>query len=189
MGTDIEIIIIIAGLVLAILLLFILLFIKPGVLTHRKQQGTARICVTRDGRNVDGYDCDPPDIGLHGFGEDKSGTVLIGVSRKLAECRQVCFISQKTGMRYSCVIMDLTGVGRQNTNHFYQEFLRITEDPSISKIHAEIIRNGADIYIRDMGSANHTWVNGRRVTEPVLLHTGDMVKMGNTEFKADMKDK
>jgi adenylate cyclase len=55
-------------------------------------------------------------------------------------------------------------------------------DELISKQHAVLFRKGSDVYIRDVGSSNGTFVNGERVTEDVCLTNSDHVTMGNTEI-------
>ncbi|MCA1825298.1 MAG: FHA domain-containing protein, partial [Frankia sp.] len=52
------------------------------------------------------------------------------------------------------------------------------EDPSVSRLHAEIVRRGPHLYVSDMGlSTNGTRVNGRPIGRRVL-HDGDIVTFG-----------
>lgn len=52
------------------------------------------------------------------------------------------------------------------------------DDPSVSRLHAEIIRRGPHCYISDLGlSANGTRVNGRSVGRRVLTD-GDVISFG-----------
>lgn len=54
----------------------------------------------------------------------------------------------------------------------------VLEDPHVSRFHAEIFsKNGNDLAIKDSGSTNGVFVNGRRVTEQVLLD-GDKILIG-----------
>jgi hypothetical protein len=54
----------------------------------------------------------------------------------------------------------------------------VLTDPSVSALHAEIVRRGPYVYVADMGlSRLGTLVNGRPVTRRVL-HTGDVVAFG-----------
>ena len=51
-------------------------------------------------------------------------------------------------------------------------------DPSVSRLHAEIIRRGPYAYVTDLGlSRNGTRVNGRRVARRVL-EDGDVLSFG-----------
>jgi len=59
------------------------------------------------------------------------------------------------------------------------------EDPSVSRLHAEIIRRGPYIYIADLGlSRNGTRVNGRPVARRVL-DDGDVLSFGSARCKVE----
>jgi EAL domain-containing protein (putative c-di-GMP-specific phosphodiesterase class I) len=51
----------------------------------------------------------------------------------------------------------------------------------VSREHAAILREGRTTRIRDLGSTNGTFVNGRRIKE-VNLSDGDMVRVADVEF-------
>jgi pSer/pThr/pTyr-binding forkhead associated (FHA) protein len=52
-------------------------------------------------------------------------------------------------------------------------------DPGVSRRHAAVrpVRGGLEL--RDLGSANGTWVNGERIEGPRVLVAGDVVRIGN----------
>ncbi len=54
------------------------------------------------------------------------------------------------------------------------------EDPFASRLHAEIRRRGDRYWIQDIGSANGTMVNGRRLTEAAELQDRDLIRIGET---------
>ena len=54
-------------------------------------------------------------------------------------------------------------------------------DPSASRNHASIQQRGLRHWLEDLGSANGTFLNGRRVRE-YPLSQGDRVRIGSTEF-------
>jgi pilus assembly protein CpaF len=56
----------------------------------------------------------------------------------------------------------------------------VIEDPQVSRRHATLTRQGTSYLIEDIGSTNGTYVNGKRVTAPVLLANGDMVGLADT---------
>jgi pSer/pThr/pTyr-binding forkhead associated (FHA) protein len=57
------------------------------------------------------------------------------------------------------------------------------DDPSVSRLHAEIIRRGPHFYVSDLGlSTNGTRVNGRPVGRRVLVD-GDVLSFGNTRAR------
>lgn len=55
--------------------------------------------------------------------------------------------------------------------------------PTVSLIHAEFRRQGEELALVDLGSRNGTFVNGKRVTEPHLLDSGDLVQFGASVFR------
>ncbi len=55
-------------------------------------------------------------------------------------------------------------------------------DQTISRRHAELTPDEGKWYLRDINSANGTFLNGRRVVSRSLLHDGDQIRAGNTLF-------
>ena len=57
------------------------------------------------------------------------------------------------------------------------------EDPSVSRLHAELIRRGPHLYVSDLGlSVNGTRVNGRPVGQRVLAD-GDVLSFGTVRTR------
>jgi EAL domain-containing protein (putative c-di-GMP-specific phosphodiesterase class I) len=54
---------------------------------------------------------------------------------------------------------------------------------SVSSTHAEFYLDGALLMVRDLGSTNGTFVNGRRVTDCKSLYEGDMVQFAEAAFR------
>ena len=55
----------------------------------------------------------------------------------------------------------------------------VAQHPSVSRHHAEIYVDVGQVFIRDMGSSNGTWVNGAAVgQQPVALSPGQQVYVG-----------
>jgi DNA-binding response OmpR family regulator len=50
--------------------------------------------------------------------------------------------------------------------------------PLVSRLHAQIERDGARLRLRDLGSVNGTYVNGQRLHEPHLLAHLDLIGLG-----------
>jgi hypothetical protein len=58
------------------------------------------------------------------------------------------------------------------------------EDASVSRRHAELWLEGEVVYLRDLGSANGTWVDGRPLeAQPVALAPGQAVYVGQTPLE------
>jgi len=58
-----------------------------------------------------------------------------------------------------------------------------TEDTEISRQHAKIIYREGRWWLEDNGSTNGTYLNGRRIFEPILLQPNDEIRLGGTFFK------
>jgi len=80
-----------------------------------------------------------------------------------------------TGRRFS-----LTGgatlIGRSPGCHV------VLSDLNVSSSHAEIVWDGAQYLVRDLGSKNGTWLNGRRVANATPLFSGAQVFFGTVGF-------
>jgi adenylate cyclase len=69
-------------------------------------------------------------------------------------------------------------IGRSSSNDL------VLDDQNASRRHAEIRHHGGPRYrLTDVGSANGTWLNGRRLTVPKDLEDGDRVVIGNVRMR------
>lgn len=75
---------------------------------------------------------------------------------------------------------DRTTVGRVDENDV------VVADASVSGSHCEIIKNGEDFILKDLGSTNGTFINGRRIEEE-RLQPGTKLKLGeiSATFEAE----
>jgi FHA domain-containing protein len=56
------------------------------------------------------------------------------------------------------------------------------EDPFASSRHARITRQGQVLVLEDLGSTNGTYLNEEPLNGPAPLHSGDRVRIGDSEF-------
>ncbi|MCU0525978.1 MAG: adenylate/guanylate cyclase domain-containing protein [Elainella sp. Prado103] len=85
----------------------------------------------------------------------------------------------ESGSRYLSLIgSNCWTFGRGDDNNF------VLPDRWISRNHAMLQRiETGEFYLIDMGSRNGSFVNGRRVSVPVTLQTGDRLTFGQTELE------
>ncbi|MBI1764054.1 MAG: SpoIIE family protein phosphatase [Acidobacteria bacterium] len=57
------------------------------------------------------------------------------------------------------------------------------EDPFASRLHAEVRSRGDSFWLSDLGSANGTLLNDVRMTVPVMLKDGDVIRIGETAIE------
>lgn len=85
-------------------------------------------------------------------------------------------ITTADGKSFKRVIdKDVLTVGRSSKND-----INLTLDGSLSRIHAEVARDGSRFLVRDMGSRNGTSLNGVPVLHPTALKPGDRITLGET---------
>lgn len=82
------------------------------------------------------------------------------------------YLSLVTGQRFLLEGEQLT-VGRAVTNQI------VIEAKSISRYHARLQRIPTGYTVVDLGSTNKTYVNNQLAENPILLHSGDMVRFGD----------
>jgi hypothetical protein len=89
------------------------------------------------------------------------------------------FLEASDGTRYS--INKATVIGR-----VAPEGLQLA-DPEVSRNHATVWPEGDGLSLRDLGSANGTFVNGARISAPTRLANGDSIRVGNTLFQVRLE--
>lgn len=67
-------------------------------------------------------------------------------------------------------------VGREGDNE-----IRIN-DPRISRRHARLRADGGRVTIADLGSTNGTFVNDVPISGEFILHDGDLIRLGHSEW-------
>ena len=70
-------------------------------------------------------------------------------------------------------------IGRGEADEIAPKHLALM-DPRVSTEHAELVRDGAEVLVRDLGSSNGTWVNGERVEGEQRLESGDLIEVGRS---------
>lgn len=72
---------------------------------------------------------------------------------------------------------DLFIIGRDKTCH-----IQITDDTSVSRKHASVVRQGVSFMIEDNNSSNGVIVNGQKIVGAHELRVGDKVEIGKTVY-------
>lgn len=60
----------------------------------------------------------------------------------------------------------------------------LPDDTFASQLHTRVFLHDAAVWVEDLGSTNGTHVNGRRISAPTQLASGDRVQIGSTIFEA-----
>ena len=74
-------------------------------------------------------------------------------------------------------------LGRDKEGKMYEKYLPLTEDKRISKAHCVILRRGEQLFLKDEGSRNGTYLNGERIEGPAPLQKDDIIGVGGTRLE------
>lgn len=58
----------------------------------------------------------------------------------------------------------------------------VTGNPTISRNHAEIIKTEDGYYLKDLQSSNHTYIDEKKITQPVKLISGTEIRLAKEIF-------
>ena len=62
-------------------------------------------------------------------------------------------------------------------------------DPNASRQHARFMWDGAELTVADNGSSNGTYVNDQRLTAPIKVNHGDIVRLGETRLRVQSRNR
>lgn len=113
-------------------------------------------------------------------GREEQATYLADPSIKIC---QIWLFNLRTEETISVEFIDQLWLGRIESNGNRNNMLAIRGDSKISRKHCLICHRGNSLYVQDMNSSNHTYLNGQRVTEAATLRNGDVLRIGDTEMK------
>lgn len=77
---------------------------------------------------------------------------------------------------------EIYSIGRKARIGRSEEGEIVLFDPSVSRVHAVVEVRAGEAVVRDLGSTNGTYLNGRRV-ETESLRDGDELRFGNTRMR------
>ena len=83
----------------------------------------------------------------------------------------------------SFIFYNSVGIGRTTQDVSFEKFMSIPDDKRISKVHCSITMIDDGLYIKDEGSKNHTYLNGKKIQKPVLLQKEDVISVGETDIE------
>lgn len=103
----------------------------------------------------------------------EGGTVILPRGPKI-QAAAILVNRKQPQQRYD--VFPSTDIGRANTNTI------VLQNATVSRQHAKIKAEKNEFVLFDLGSANGTFVNDQRITDPVTLKDGDVVRFGELEF-------
>lgn len=158
--------------------LLLILFLCSGLRKKNRRQVT----IVRNGMDIKGQR-----TGLEKgeyFQGNKEEVVTYVIGGPDTQVWKISFQNQKTGEIYRERFNGRLYIGRGQLEK-QSECLVISNDSKISKIHCIVYAVENDLFLMDMNSKNHTWVNGRKIEKPVRLENGDIIRLGDTRLRTE----
>ena len=87
---------------------------------------------------------------------------------------EIVFVRSESQAGQSYVIKDALTLGRSPDADV------LLDDPYASEFHLRLVSEDNRLTLHDLGSTNGTYLNGRRVTNPVVLSKSDSLQVGKT---------
>ncbi len=73
--------------------------------------------------------------------------------------------------------------GEKTAGRDFDNTIVLSAYPSVSSKNTRFYQEGERVYIQDMGSKNGTWLNNKRVLQPMPLCDGDHIRFGDAELQ------
>lgn len=123
-----------------------------------------------------GFPADDAPTTVYNEDEDEDALTMVYEEEK---ARPTCkFTRASTGDVISCDSLPTT-LGRGSLAD-----VRITGNPYVGRKHVRVTERDGEFYVEDLGSANHTFINGIQLApeQPTPIHNGDVVALGKEEL-------
>lgn len=93
---------------------------------------------------------------------------------------KLIFISSDFAGRTYDLVLEKTTIGRGEKNTL------VIRDASVSASHCEILAFGPEVIVRDLDSANGTFVNGTRLKGQTQVKSGQTLRFGRVEARLEV---
>lgn len=139
------------------------------------------------GANMDTGQISSDNNYFKGVSTELDDTVVVGMGNVNRERKahgiRVIISNLNTSDVCELTITDYLIFGRGSGEKMYC----ISNDGAVSKNHCKLYIDTGHLYVCDLCSSNHTYVNNARINEAILCKSGDLLKLGNTFIKLEMK--
>ncbi len=93
---------------------------------------------------------------------------------------RITLINHSTGQSFAFDLQDRFVVGRSRENADLQI---TTDDRYISGRHLLFTRQQEGVFAEDLQTRNGTRINGKKILSPTRICSGDIIRMGRSEFE------
>lgn len=107
-----------------------------------------------------------------------SGTVVVNKNHANDKEFLLEIVNIGNGDKVNLSVHDELIIGRISGENAYA----LPDDLMVSKRHCRLLVSSGDLYLDDLGSANHTYLNGKIIIKPTRIQSGDTIRVGKTEL-------
>lgn len=176
------VIIVVVMLVIAFITLSVVIYsIRSGEKKRRRQyQNQSKSVLVKNGMDVKKQVLGDEKGDYFTGNLEKQGTYYVNPA---VTVWRIAFDNLITGQR---ILMDFTRqmwIGRSGAGWNQAAKMILSGDEKISRNHCTIYESGGVLCLQDLDSSNHTYLNGKIITNAVYLQNGDVICIGDTQLR------
>ncbi len=170
-------------LTIVLLVILVVLFVFLAIIFTRvvssKKDGNSHGIHVSGGASLDDGRVTTDKNYFKGLSDNLGGTIVTNNNYRQPKAFNAALVNKSTGKRANVYINDIMVIGRVKGDGIYS----IESDTLVSKKHCKLIVRDNKLFISDLNSTNHTFVNGKKIYQDFELHNGDCIKIGNTRLE------
>lgn len=128
-----------------------------------------------DGADIDSGRLSADNNFFKGVSGTLDDTVIMGGSQKLPRGTAVSIKNHSNNTITRLTIDSELTIGR--------EAAFIVHDKSVSRKHCKIVAEGNRLFLIDLGSSNHTYLNGKMISDKAEIKNSDIIRVGKTKLE------
>lgn len=113
-----------------------------------------------------------------GMSNELRDTIVVGGVKQNSVHISLINMSSENQKTYEINLTDKIIIGRNKANGI----LTIDNDSMISHQHCALYLKNGNVYIEDLNSSNHTFLNDDIVLKPERCYDGDLIRVGQTNL-------
>lgn len=166
-------------LIAAIILIIIIFIIVIVIIVNSgKQKYNFRSEVHfSDGANIETGQISSDKNYFKGLSHNQRDTILL--TDDFSKRKTILLTDLNSKAVYKFYISNRMALGRNKD----VDVVQIENDNTISRKHCELFIFKDQIYIRDLNSSNHTYLNGNVILHSTVCKSEDIIKIGHTKLK------
>lgn len=125
------------------------------------------------------------------FNEEDLLHTMIGVARRAEDSPAIADFGDYLVLLEGADAGKLVEIGEEalTIGRDARQTIVFAGDSEVSRLHARVLRRDKEIVVEDAGSTNGTFVDSQRLTGPIVLREGAVVRIGRQLFKYERRSR